>query len=462
MQHTSSIERIDFMISGMHCASCEVLIERKFKKIPGVERVSVNNATGRAKVYCSRTPSLEELNNAVNADGYSVQYRNHPPVKQECAEPRGEHYAEIGGIAIIVVGLYLIIQQLHIAPPNFGVSDTMSYGFVFLLGLIAAVSTCLAVTGGLLIATATRYNERHAELTGVQKFKPHLYFNIGRVVSYTVFGAVVGALGSVISLSTRATGILTIVASIVMVVLGLQLLDVFPFLRRMQLKLPKRFAHRIHDASNSEHRAAPFFLGASTFFLPCGFTQTLQLYVLTLGSPMRGALTMLFFALGTLPALMSLSVLTSFSKGLFLRYFVKVAGVLVVLMGVLNVSGGFALAGVPLDPRTLFAQNTAPATEVPMRNGKQIAEMRVEGYEYYPSRFTVKAGVPVDWLIDGRKAQGCAQVLIVPKLGITRRLSRDAVTTISFTPKQDGTLEFSCSMGMTTPGARFTVVSGSA
>ena len=83
--------------------------------------------------------------------------------------------------------------------------------------------------------------------------------------------------------------------------------------------------------------------------------------------------------------------------------------------------------------------------------------MKVTGYDYSPANFTVKAGVPVEWKIDGRQAKGCARVLIMPGMGIQKLLESNKDTTISFTPTKTGTLAFSCSMGMTTPGAAFTV-----
>src|SRR5205085_9452647 len=119
-----------------------------------------------------------------------------------------------------VVAAYVILRQFDLLPKGFAISKDMSYGFVFLIGLVAAFSSCLAVTGGLLLAVAAKYSERHPNLDGLQKFKPTLYFNIGRVVSYTILGGAVGGLGSVFTLSQKGTGVLSIIASLIMIVLG--------------------------------------------------------------------------------------------------------------------------------------------------------------------------------------------------------------------------------------------------
>jgi len=76
---------------------------------------------------------------------------------------------------------------------------------------------------------------------------------------------------------------LTIAASIVMILLGLQMLRLFPALTRLIPTMPKAISHRIHDLAERRTKAGAFVLGAVTFFLPCGLTQALELYVLAKG-----------------------------------------------------------------------------------------------------------------------------------------------------------------------------------
>jgi len=236
----------------------------------------------------------------------------------------------------------------------------MSYGLVFAIGLVASVSSCIAVTGGLLVAVAAKYNAANTHLSNVQRLKPHVYFNVGRIVSYTLLGGAVGALGSALTLTPMVNGILTLLASAVMIVLGLQMLKVFPSLGWLLPRLPKAFAHRIHDFTARETKDAAFLLGASTFFLPCGFTQALQLYVLAKGSFVTGALTMLAFSLGTLPALLSLSALSSFAKGAFQRRFLKLAGAAVIILGFLNIQYGLVIAELQDGDAAAFADGAIP------------------------------------------------------------------------------------------------------
>ena len=149
-------------------------------------------------------------------------------------------YAEIGAAFLIIIGLMLGLGHFGLLPTQFGVSDTMSYGLVFVIGLVASVSSCIAVTGGLLVAVAAKYNEATAGLTPMQRMKPHIYFNAGRILSYTLLGGAVGALGSALTLSPGVNGVLTIVASAVMILLGLQMLKLLPSLTRFLPTMPKR------------------------------------------------------------------------------------------------------------------------------------------------------------------------------------------------------------------------------
>lgn len=457
------LEKLQLKIHGMHCASCEVLIERKFKKISGIAKVDVSHTNGKAELSYFKEPKLHELQNAIKQDGYTISFWNERnAVPEASCQNTKKDYFQIGAIFLIIVALYLILREFNLVP-KLGITENMSYGFVFLIGLVAAMSTCLAVTGGLLLAVAAKYNERFPYLTGIQKLKPHLYFNAGRIVSYTAFGGVIGLLGSMVTFSPKATGFMTIGASMVMIILGFQLLKLFPWMKRFQPKPPKFLAHKIHDMSGKDSKFGPFLLGAGTFFLPCGFTQALQLYVLSQGGVATGALTMLAFSLGTLPALMSLSAISSFAKGAFQKYFLKFAGVAVILLGSFNVQNGFTLAGLNINLASVFAATDKQDASYPDANarvvdGKQIVNMKVVGLDYEPSQFIVAEGVPVEWNIEASQAEGCGQVISVPRLGIVKYLSPQGITKISFTPQGTGDIPFSCTMGMTTRGSKFTVV----
>jgi uncharacterized protein len=462
------MKRIQCQVEGMTCNSCEVLIERKLRRLAGVRMVKVSHKDKLATIECDENIEFSEIQNAIKDKGYILHElveEDHLSKRQGkfFSAPKGK-IESIGATLLILLGIYVVITQFNLLPESFGVKEGMSYGFVFVIGLIAATSTCLAVAGGLLLAVAQKYNEKYPHLAGWQKFKPHISFNIGRIFFYTILGGAIGALGSMIAITPTATGIITIIASGFMIIMGLQLLGIFPWLSKIQLKMPKFIAHRLYK--NSEEKTSTgyissFLFGGSTFFLPCGFTQALQLYVLGTGSFKVGALTMLAFSLGTLPSLAGIGAFTSFvKKGHLQKHFMTFSAILVIVLGVWNIPNGLALTGTTI----YFTGSSSSGTDnlelknIQIIDGVQVAEMIVSGYDYYPSEFTIQKGLPVEWRIDGKDAAGCGQVITAPSLGITEFLPSDEIKVIEFTADDIGKISFSCTMGMMTPGAGFTVI----
>ena len=118
-------------------------------------------------------------------------------------------YVEIGAAFLIIVAILLVLGQLDLLPKQFGVSETMSYGLVFVIGLVASVSSCIAVTGGLLVAVAAKYNEASTTLTPVQRMRPHIYFNAGASLLHAARRSDRRA-GSALTLSPEINGVLTL------------------------------------------------------------------------------------------------------------------------------------------------------------------------------------------------------------------------------------------------------------
>ncbi|MBI4140024.1 sulfite exporter TauE/SafE family protein [Candidatus Woesearchaeota archaeon] len=439
------MKKVSIDIEGMHCRSCEVLLEQNFKKIKGVKEARVDHSRGKAVLTCEGDITIEKLKDAVQNTNYTIKLEPEENIGESKITIKKEHL-ETGAIFLLVVAAYIILKQVNIIPSNIGIGENVSYGLAFILGIIASLSTCLAVTGGLLLGISTKYSEQHPALTKYQKFKPHIVFNISRIIAYGIFGGIIGLIGSTMALSPIINGVLIIIVSVVMMLLGLQLLNIFPGLQKYNIRMPKYIAHKIHE-NQEQGKTGPVILGALTFFLPCGFTQALQIYVLSTGSAILGAGIMTSFALGTAPALITLGVVSSYTSGKWKNYFVKTAGSIVLIFGIISITGGLTLIGIDWNnPSSKDTQNAiAPGIEV------QTIEMNVVGLDYSPSKFIIQKGVPVEWKVDGTKAQGCAQILTVPKLGITKRLTKD-VNVIKFTPENTGTIHFTCGMGMAGPG----------
>lgn len=461
MSSSSEKRQVTLRIGGMTCGSCELLLERKLKTVKGVTHVAVHHRKGIAEItaFAHSLPSFEQLESVIHDAGYRVVSEQETvSIRQDCKireEPAGadqQKWLEIGGALVIIFALYKILSAYDLVSFAPSTAGALTLGGTLVIGLVAGMSSCLAVTGGLLLAMAAKHNEMHGGETPWERLKPLLHFNLGRLVSYFVLGGVVGLLGQTITLSTQMTGLMNIVIALIMLYLALTILKIIPK-GSMPIRPPKALSHWIANLSENEHPAAPFALGALTFFLPCGFTQSLQLVALASGSFWGGALTMFTFALGTLPALLGISVISSNASGAFSRLFLRFAGTLVLILSLFNLNSGFALVGIDV-PRTVAAalgtSNNAGAPSAPtptVQNGVQEVSMAVTGYGYQPSELTVRAGVPVRFHVDGTRAGGCTRGFVIPSLGIQKVLAAGD-NVFEFTPQSPGRIPFSCSMGM--------------
>jgi sulfite exporter TauE/SafE/copper chaperone CopZ len=447
------LETTRLKVDGMHCAHCEAFVERQCQSIPGVADAIADQGSGSLEIRHAGPLDTDALQRAVAEGGYRILAGENSSFSKTALR----NYAEAAAALLVVVALFFALKRLDFLPDSIPVPTTISTSLALLIGLVASISTCMAVTGGLLLAVAAKYRDINPGLTTAQRLRPHLYFNAGRLASYTVLGAATGALGSALLLSQEVNGIIIVAVSTVMVVLGLQMLRLVPGLRVLPSTVSRRIADAVHRHAGTDAKGGAFLLGASTFFLPCGFTQALLLYVLAQGSAQTGALVMLAFAIGTVPALASLAALSSLGRAAFQRGFLKVAGVAVVALGLFNIQNGLTLTGYPIfqDARPL---GQADAKIAPIVDGRQIAEMKIIEYGYEPYQFVVKQGIPVHWLIDAHDAAGCGLILIARKIAVRKILSQQATNIISFVPREPGEIAFNCGMGMMTPGAKFIVV----
>ena len=412
-----------FHIAGMHCASCELLLERKLKALPGITKVSVNHRTGRAVLHAdaANPPSPESIEETVHNAGYriaDVSSFSEPPVEADNAK-----WKEIGASLVILFALWKFLQAFDLTsllPDTTG--GAVGLGGILLIGLVAGTSSCLAVTGGLLLAMAGKYNEVNRSQTPWRKFQPLLHFNIGRLASYFVLGGVVGLLGQSITLSARMTGTMNLAVAFIMLWLALSMLGLLP--KQSFIRPPKRLSHWIAGLAEHPHPLAPFALGALTFFLPCGFTQSLQLVALASGDFLTGAMTMFVFALGTLPSLLGISAVSSTAKGAGQRLFLRFAGTLVLVLALYNGNNALALNGIDVRQIITGAAATQGGGEAVVKDGVQEVRMAVKGFQYVPSSLTIKAGVPVRWVVDGANASGCTSAIVIPSLDVFKVLER--------------------------------------
>lgn len=321
----------------MHCNSCAILTEDKIGSLLNVSKATTNLKNHSVEIvgdFGDKTDMqiADELTAILRDNGYTVS------VEKQLVEKNWSDFKIAVPIALGFAILFVLLQKLGIV--NLVDGGNVTYGTAFFIGIIASLSTCMAVVGGLVLSMSATFAKEG------DKIKPQLMFHGGRIVTFFILGGVIGAIGSAFTLNTSAIFILSLIIGIVMFILGLNLLDVFPWAKKLQPSMPKFIGKRAHSISNLNHTLTPLLVGVATFFLPCGFTQSMQLYTLTTGNFITGGLTMLSFALGTLPVLAlvsfsSFSIQNSSKSGIFF----KSAGLIVIMFALFNLINSLVVVG---------------------------------------------------------------------------------------------------------------------
>jgi len=453
-----------YKVKGMHCASCEILIEKKLIDMPNIKSVDASISKSEVTIeYEGERPNIEQLNRIFQQENYKFSDSDKNidlesrKTKNYRSEKKGASPTLIAfNISLLIIIGFLFLNRSGVASLINVESKSSLFAF-FGLGLMAGISSCAALVGGMVLSMAKQWQELYSNERGVyRKLQPHLLFNAGRLVSYGVLGAILGIIGSRFQISFQFTSFLIIAISFLMIILGLQMLGLKAF-RKFQFALPKFTTRYIADEENFKGKHMPFFMGALTFFLPCGFTITAQGLALLSGNALQGGLIMFAFALGTAPMLLliGLSSVKFFSNPRLAERFSKIAGFLVLFFALfnlntqINVSGftGFSGFFAGMNRQNQVSQEGLPE----IINGKQIVKMEASASRYSPNYIKVRAGTPVRWEITDIGTSGCTNAIISRGLFEgSINLTPGKVSVKEFTPEKPGKYRFSCWMGMVT------------
>jgi sulfite exporter TauE/SafE/copper chaperone CopZ len=437
-------------VTGMTCASCEKRVRKALlRSVPGVLTVSVSAARGTATLHGAAPLDRDLVDAAIRSAGYE-------PGVTPWLTRDGSVWRTVLVAAVAVGALAVLASLAGLTDLTSGLSDPGRGGllFVLVLGVTAGVSTCMAMVGGLVLG----FSASHAAALSARgettvpfatRMRPQLAFNAGRIVGFGVLGALLGALGSTMSLPARVTGVLVLVVAVVMFLLGIRLTGVSPRVAAWSPRLPAGLGRALGieaaaDAGYSHWRTA--LVGAATFFLPCGFTQAAQVYALSTASPLAAGGIMAAFALGTTPGLLALASVPEVTTGRRQATVLRVVGVLVLAFALLNVSSSLNLLGLSGGAASAAASHTASAN-VTVSNGVQTVHMTQTPSGYEPADTVVYAGMPTTWLIEGTSKFNCSAALRVPDLGVKVDLA-EGVNTVPLGTLAAGTVHFTCVMGM--------------
>ncbi len=416
-------------IEGMTCKSCQHRIAKVLRDLPGVKEARISYRTGAAQIiYDPRLARPEGIAKAIGKLGYSVVSGGARPQSRQQALD----------FLLLIAALYILTERLGLltllAPSRLAEAG-MSYGMLFIIGLMTSVH-CLAMCGGINLSQSIgQAGEGGGSLAALY---PSFLYNLGRVVAYTTVGFAVGAAGSVFSLSNTMQGVLKLVAGLFMVIMGVNMLGIFPWLRRFTPALPG--LGRLKPKQGS----SPLVIGLLNGLMPCGPLQAMQLYALSTGSAVMGALSMLLFSLGTVPLMFLFGAAGNMLSRSNAKKLMSAGAVLVAVLGLSMLSQGASLAGLGYGPGNTAAQD---GDNVTIEDGVQVVRSTLRPGRY--PAIAVKSGMPVKWIIEAPpgSVNGCNNRIFIPEYGIEHAFQQGE-NVITFTPEATGQFPYSCWMGM--------------
>jgi sulfite exporter TauE/SafE/copper chaperone CopZ len=444
----SAIKTENLLIAGMTCDSCQRRIEKKLRAENGIESAEVSYTTGIAKIsYNSNIININAIISIIENLGYSIKNKNEKFSYREA------------GILIIIFSIFILLKQLGFTEifNSFPLAQNgMKYSMLFVIGIITSVH-CIAMCGGINLSQSISHSNTENKSNILY---PSVMYNIGRVISYTLIGAIVGALGSIVNFSQTIKAVIQIAAGIFMVIMGINMLGIFPYLKKFNIKLPSVFTKKIDKKKQNSN--SPLYIGLLNGFMPCGPLQAMQIYALSTGNAISGGISMFAFSIGTVPLMFALGTIAAILGKKFSRRIITIGAVIVTIMGLFMFSYGWNLGGFSI-PSVSDMRQAIPASykaesggssnsdnvtsEATVTNGIQIINSQLLSGRY-PS-ITVQEGIPVKWIIEAQQKNinGCNYKMFIKEYKIEHKFI-PGENVIEFIPARTGKFTYSCWMGM--------------
>jgi sulfite exporter TauE/SafE/copper chaperone CopZ len=414
----------------MTCPSCEHSVERAVKKLKGVSKCTANYVNSTVSItYTGETIDEDAIAKVLKDIGYGLAGR--------VAKTRAFDVKQLLGIGISITVIFFIFQKTGLINSIPQIDRSMGFGLLFVVGLLTSFH-CIAMCGGINLSQSIRGESTFRSGT-FTRVKPALFYNAGRVISYTVIGGIVGALGSVLSFSGKTKGFMVIAVGAVMILMGLKMLNIFPRLRIPSMRFLRNFGRRGDGARGN---SGPFVVGLLNGFMPCGPLQAMQLYALGTGSFALGAFSMFIFSVGTVPAMFGMGAVSSLLSRKFAHTVLRVSAMLVLVLGIATLGRGMNLSGARMNIVPEKAKSVAR-----IEGDVQVIQTDLEPNRYAP--LIVQKGIPVRWTINAKESSlnGCNNPVTIPDYDVVRRLAPGS-NVIEFTPTVTGDIIYTCWMGM--------------
>jgi len=428
-----------FKIKGMHCNSCAERIEASLKG--KVKKVSVSYAKECAEIdFNPDKISEKEIKDVVKECGYETDEQEIKRERKDWNERIG-FFVMIVAIILLIYFIYTWIGGFEVNIP--GVGEQSSLILLFFVGILTGFH-CVSMCGAFVVS----YTTKNA-LKGHKSFKQHLVYGGSKLVSYAILGGVFGLIGGVFAFSVGLRGGIAIFAGLFMIFYSLSMMGI-GFFKRFQFN-PK-FLTKLTNKASKEAKGAyrgPFITGLlSGLFIACGPLQAMYLYAMGSGSFLSGFFSLAAFGLGTLPIMIGFGSLATVISHKTTKRILKVSAVIVLILGLIMLNRGLTVLGSAVSYDSIKDKITGVDTgNAVLVDGFQEINMEVNRYGWEPKSFVLKKGVPVKWNINVLELTGCNNEIIVRDYGLDIKL-KSGLNVVEFTPDKEGTVRWSCWMGM--------------
>ena len=391
-------------IKGMHCISCELILEKWLKKISWADLIMVNHKKWLLEVDYKTKDDYNKIVNLIEKSGFKVVEE----WKSKLTHLWEDFFPNI--IAVLVVVILFMITQMFDLYSYFPDTSSMSYSSAFLVWIIASVSTCLAITGWIIIGFS-RYIDKAYWTVG--HIKVQLWFQIWRILGFFLLGWILWLLWEVFSLSFSLTWIITFIVWFLLLYMGLNILKIVPSLTKFWVHMPKSFASKIEKLGQPKY--API-VWALTFFLPCWFTQTMQLLAVSTWWFWSGWLVMMIFALWTAPVLFSVWLGSSYFKEKKFNTLNKVIWSIVIFFWIFTISNAYNLVNfswVPISDKNIEKTEVINKADIKL----EVINVWHNGWSTDPEIVELKAGWNYKLIINPTSDwKGCMSTQAIPTI----------------------------------------------
>lgn len=405
-------------IDGITCTNCEDTIRKKLLQNKNIKEISFNKNVALIK-YKGKINLNKIIDDICGLDYFTCE----DYIKENINDLKNIRIHEFILISILILITFLIIYKVfgynifNVIPV---IDSNISYGMLFFIGIFTSIH-CISMCGAInIIATKSK-----------KGIKNIILYNFGRVLSYTILGGIAGLIGSVFKFNEILSGIIILLAAIIMLIMSLSMLGI------CNLKNIKLLKNKIHSRNS-------FVIGLLNGLMPCGPLQAMQLYALSTSNFIYGALSMLLFGLGTVPLMFFSSFIFNNLKGKKKILLNKTSAVLIFILSLGMIFRGISTLGFNIT--NLFKNYGNYEKSIIYNKYQEVnIDLSYDGYE----DIIVQKGIKVRLVINVSKKYltGCNNEVVISEYGIRKKLV-EGKNIIEFMPKKEGLFTMNCWMNM--------------